>query len=225
MLIGSNISFPDSGFVAWMILGGSLKIIQLSDWRILSLWPPCLRLWAQGFGLDSCFIQRGGLKICGVPLTAQGKDIQVSPKVLLPFTHSLHHKVYKNPELLRRKAGGKGRNPRLKIRWTLGPGLARERRQHLFYRLLRGVKESFQCFSLGEGLINSVQSPDNLLDIGFIMLKKFWPSSQEWWLANLLHGLRLWVSGTKIQEMMIIPRTLNWNKRVKDDEWMMNYVY
>lgn len=62
-----------------------------------------------GFGLDSCFIQRGGLNICGVPFAAQSKGIQVSPKVLLPFTHSLYHRVYKNLELQRRKSEGEGK--------------------------------------------------------------------------------------------------------------------
>lgn len=80
---------------------------------------------SSGFGLDSCFIQRGGFKICGVPLTAQGKDIQVSPKVLLPFTHTLHHKFYKNPEQQQRKGWRKRKttfNDKMNILPRMGLG-------------------------------------------------------------------------------------------------------
>lgn len=80
-------------------------VIRLKDPFSL---PALSQIVGLGFGLDSCFIQMGGLKICGVPFTAQRKGIQVSPKVLLPFTHSLHHKVYKNLKLQRRKSEGAG---------------------------------------------------------------------------------------------------------------------
>lgn len=86
--------------LSWMILWERLKIIQWSGfggrWRnlfFLAVVAPTVNSWIRTLMIRICsglMVYSGGrLKFCGGSSTAQGRDIKVSPKVLLPFFHIL----------------------------------------------------------------------------------------------------------------------------------------